>query len=140
LLAARTVGHTTKAWAIPIDLASLLVECTLLASLLLQILRRSGNSTVLRFRYGSVCGGFTGLVCGVGGSGGNLLEIGVCIGLGLSLDSLTFCCYSIECGKSLGLNLCLRRGVSNIWMASVPMVAQLRNRWAYKKAPRRRHY
>jgi hypothetical protein len=34
LLAARSMGHATEAWAVPVDLASLGVECALLARLL----------------------------------------------------------------------------------------------------------
>lgn len=72
LLAARSVSHTTEAWAIPVDLAGLLVESTLLAGLLFQILRRSGGNIVFGLWYGSVRGSFADLVYGVGCGGSNL--------------------------------------------------------------------
>lgn len=72
LLAARSVSHTTEAWAIPVDLAGLLIESTLLACLLFQVLRRSGGSIVFGLWYGSVRGSFADLVYGVGCGGSNL--------------------------------------------------------------------
>lgn len=38
LLSARSVGHTTQAWAVPVDLASLRVKRGTLATLLLELL------------------------------------------------------------------------------------------------------
>lgn len=39
LLSTRTMGHSTQAGAVPVDLAGLWVECALLSSLLLKLLR-----------------------------------------------------------------------------------------------------
>jgi hypothetical protein len=122
LLAARSVSHATKAWTVPVDLASLLVESTLLTGLLFQILRRSSGSTVFRLGYGTifrlryraVCGGFADLVNDVGCGGSNLSCVSLYAGLDLSLEGVTFRCNCIEGGKSLGLNLCLRWRVYDI--------------------------
>lgn len=139
LLAARSMSHTTEAWAIPIDLAGLLVESTLLAGLLFQVLRRSGGSTVFRLWYGSIRGSFANVVYSIGCSGSNLSCVVLCVGLDLSLESVALRCYCIEGGKSLGLNLCLWRRMSNIWLVLVPVIAPLRTKCAYKIAPRRKH-
>jgi hypothetical protein len=131
------VSHTAEAWAVPVDLASLLVESTLLTSLLFQVLWRSGRSialglwygsTVFRLGYGTVCGGFADLMDDIGCGGSNLSCVGLCIGLDLGLESVTFRCHCIEGGKSLGLDLCLRWRMSNIWMALVPVIALLQHK------------
>ncbi|KAH0340943.1 hypothetical protein KCU74_g112, partial [Aureobasidium melanogenum] len=95
----------------------LLIESTLLASLLFQILRRSSKSTIFRLWYRSICGSLADSVYDVGCSGGNLLCIGLCVGLDLGLEGVTFRCYCIE----------------------IAMLAQLRPSCAYRIAPRQRH-
>ena len=99
LLAARAVCHAAETWAVPVDLASLLVECSLLSCLLLQLFRRPWR--------GFVGAGHLTVNCGCCGLRGGGLFPGLCFGLGLGLR-LSLCCDRVESRESFGFNCSLR--------------------------------